>query len=61
MISHSIWKGEHDFCDSGFLEINCDLRYTYVLLNDFFTAGNGVMMKKKLESKDLGTSQNCAL
>jgi len=29
-------------------------RYTYVLLNDFFTAGNGVLMKKKLESKDLG-------
>lgn len=28
--------------------------YIYVLLNDFFTAGNGVMMKKKLESKDLG-------
>ena len=35
-------------------DINCDLRYTYVLLNDFFTAGNGVLMKKKLESKDLG-------
>lgn len=28
--------------------------YTYVLLNDFFTAGNGVLMKKKLESKELG-------
>jgi len=28
--------------------------YTYVLLNDFFTAGNGVLIKKKLESKDLG-------
>ena len=28
--------------------------YVYVLLNDFFTAGNGVLMKKKLESKDLG-------
>merc|ERR1719427_1839008 len=28
--------------------------YTYVLLNDLFTAGNGVLMKKKLESKDLG-------
>ena len=26
----------------------------YVLLNDFFTAGNGVLTKKKLESKDLG-------
>ena len=25
-----------------------------MLLNDFFTAGNGVLMKKKLESKDLG-------
>ena len=34
--------------------MNRDLRYTYVLLNDFFTAGNGVLMKKKLESKDLG-------
>ena len=30
------------------------LGYVYVLLNDFFTAGNGVLMKKKLESKDLG-------
>jgi len=28
--------------------------YVYVLLNDFFTAGNGVLTKKKLESKDLG-------
>merc|ERR1719430_2734480 len=28
--------------------------YTYVFLNDFFTAGNGVLIKKKLESKDLG-------
>lgn len=28
--------------------------YTYVLLNDFFTAGNGVLIKKKLDSKDLG-------
>ena len=36
------------------LDMNRDLRYTYVLLNDFFTAGNGVLMKKKLESKDLG-------
>ena len=24
------------------------------MLNDFFTAGNGVLMKQKLESKDLG-------
>ena len=28
--------------------------YIYLLLNDIFTAGNGVVMKKKLNAKDLG-------
>ena len=32
--------------------------YIYLLLNDIFTAGNGVVMKKKLNAKDLGRCYN---
>ena len=28
--------------------------YAFVLLNDLFTAGNGIIIKQKLETKDLG-------
>ena len=30
------------------------LGYTYVMVNNVFTASNGVVLKKKLEAKDLG-------
>ena len=32
--------------------------YTYILLNDVCTAGNGVVTKKKLDAKDLGKLMN---
>jgi solute carrier family 35 protein len=32
--------------------------YTYILLNDICTAGNGVVTKKKLDAKDLGNIMN---
>ena len=30
--------------------------YAFVLLNDFFTSGNGIITKQKLDIKDLGKS-----
>ena len=33
---------------------NNTLSYIYVLLNDFFTAGNGIIIKQKLETKEVG-------
>ena len=32
--------------------------YTYVSLNNVFTASNGVYLKKKLDAKDLGKNGN---
>ena len=57
MISHSTSEGKKH--QPGIKKNKCELivissSYVYVLLNDFFTAGNGVLTKKKLESKDLG-------
>ena len=58
MISHSTSEGKKH--QPGIKKNKCSLMvissfsYVYVLLNDFFTAGNGVLTKKKLESKDLG-------
>ena len=34
------------------------LGYTYILLNDFFTAGMGVVTKKKLDTNALGSLEN---
>ena len=28
--------------------------YIFVLLNDFFSAGNNIYIKKKMDSKDIG-------
>ena len=40
---------------AAFNDLAFNLRgYTYILLNDVCSAGNGVVTKKKLEAKDLG-------